>query len=76
MACQVSMEGYKIRHILINILKENYCILWTDVAPSHQKLGDFKNPIVLDIENLLWKSDFGTFWQLGKYIIFFEYVDF
>ena len=45
-----SREGYKIRWIFgpkINILKGNYCILWIDVAASHQKLG-----IILQIERL------------------------
>ena len=38
-----------------------------------------KIPMIFDIENWLWKSNFGTFWHftqiLKNAIISFEYVD-
>ena len=56
-ASQVSMEGYKIRHILDQKSTYSKEII---IAPSHQKLGDSKNQ---NIENSLQKSDLDLFFD-------------
>ena len=63
--------------VKIEVRKKCFYKKW---SPKLIFLNDFfeKNPSILDIENWLWKYDFGTFWHNSSqhcFKISFEHVD-